>query len=136
MPTFDDVFDRLLREDQQAIDRGSGIIDDSWRSKIRDLAPDIVKAYSSGFQIPDDYPMLTDPECRRPHINAPNHAIILGGPFGHALSLINTSYAYEDVAPEFVMEPVLFEEFIAFSRSRGRSDKARILARGTEGNSR
>ena len=114
MPNFDDVFDRLRREDDIAIAAGRGIIDDTWRSKIRDLAPDIVKAYSAGFQIPDDYPMLTDPECRRPHISAPNHDIISGGPFGHAPSLINTSYVYEDVEPEFVMEPALFEEFIAF----------------------
>ena len=49
------IHDQLIRADEKAIQHGAGVTDDTWRAKFRDEAPDIVKAYNSGYySIPDD----------------------------------------------------------------------------------
>ena len=44
IPNFEMIPDQLVRADEKAIQYGAGVIDDTWRAKFRDEAPDIVKA--------------------------------------------------------------------------------------------
>ena len=111
IPNFENIHRMLVQADRKAIDSGTGILDDTWRARFRRYAADILKLYNAGYySIPIDSVILGDPNFRKPMMNAPNHFIIPGGPFGRAPPIVNSVCNLADVLPEMIMEPVVFAE--------------------------
>ena len=121
MPNYNVIAQQLLEADTKAVKAGFGVVENTFRSRMRELYPRLLQLYDIGQEadVSAGSEFETDPAYRWPQYNAPNMQVFPSAPFGTAPPILKTQVLQDEVS-RTVFDGLFYAEYEKFLAEKGK----------------